>query len=118
MKSYCGKKTLSYIRVIDLTGGEPFLIPNFQDYYSLTRKLKRNAHINISTNGYCTSIILKFLYELNPVNTSITISYDGIHSHDAIRKVKGSAVKIVEHRNSNKKRLSPTSIVLENDNNE
>lgn len=87
---------LSRLRVIALTGGEPFLIQNLDDYYAAARARFRRAHINISTNGYLTEKIVSFLQCCDPRRTSITISYDGAHSHDKIRRVEGSGKKLKE----------------------
>lgn len=91
-----GQKTLSRLRVISLTGGEPFALDKLGEYYSIARRYKRWAHINISTNGFYIDKTLDFLALNHPRNLSITISYDGIHSHDAIRRVEGSAEKLLE----------------------
>lgn len=91
-----GQKTLSRLRVISFTGGEPFALDKLGDYYRIARARKRHAHINISTNGFYVDRTLNFLAHSRPQNLSITISYDGIRSHDAIRGVEGSAQKLLE----------------------
>jgi len=103
-KDILKSRTAKFVKHISLTGGEPFLISNLEDYYFATKELKPNASINISTNGFLTEKILKFLGVVDDKQTSITISYDGIKSHNSIRRVNGSAerlldtaVKIKEH---------------------
>lgn len=88
-------RTASALDVIALTGGEPFLIHNFFDYYRVSRDRRPRAHINISTNGFYTDETLRFLEEAREKRLSITISYDGVRSHDAIRGVEGSAEKLL-----------------------
>jgi len=91
-----GQKTLSRLRLISLTGGEPFALDNLANYYRIARMHKRRAHINISTNGFYTDRTLDFLTLHRPRNLSITISYDGIHSHDMTRGMEGSAEILME----------------------
>jgi len=90
------QKTLSRLGVISLTGGEPFSLSNLGEYYDIARSRKKRAHINISTNGFYTERTLDFLESKQPENVSITISYDGIRSHDAIRGVDGSADRLLD----------------------
>jgi len=82
--------------VLALTGGEPFMIRNFREYYDVARQLSPRSHINISTNGYYTEHTLELLEHADHRRTSITISYDGIRSHDAIRRVEGSQQRLLE----------------------
>jgi MoaA/NifB/PqqE/SkfB family radical SAM enzyme len=100
-----GQKTLRYLRVISLTGGEPFALRNLEAYYRIARRSRQRAHINISTNGFYTERTLEFLAGTRPRNLSITISYDGILSHDAIRRVDGSAERLLETGRQVKKRF-------------
>ncbi len=90
------QKSLSDIHHTSLTGGEPFLITNLEDYYFLIKEYLPKSFINVSTNGYFTERILKFLENVDINKTSITISYDGIKSHDSIRRVKGSAGSLLK----------------------
>lgn len=89
------QKAAQGLKVIALTGGEPFLVHNFFDYYAVSRSRRPRAHINISSNGYYTDRTLEFLGRAADRNLSVTISYDGIHSHDTIRGVEGSADKLL-----------------------
>jgi len=96
MRNILKEKVLSGIKSIGLTGGEPFLITNLKDYYILARKYYPKSYINISTNGYFTKRTLKFLEIVDTKRTSIYISYDGIKSHDSIRRIEGSKNKLLE----------------------
>jgi MoaA/NifB/PqqE/SkfB family radical SAM enzyme len=90
------QKTLGRLRIISLTGGEPFALDDLDSYYRIARAHRRWAHVSISTNGFYSDRIMDFLSATRPRNLSITISYDGIRSHDAIRGVEGSANKLLE----------------------
>ena len=89
-------KVLSKINHISFTGGEPFMMNNLEDYYLLTLKHAPKSYFNISTNGYFKDKIIKFLEIADTKRTSITISYDGIKSHDSIRGKKGSAKNLLK----------------------
>lgn len=85
----------AHLRVISLTGGEPFLLPDFLEYYRVARRVRPHAHVNVSSNGYYTDRTLAFLAETEPSAVSLTISYDGIRSHDSVRGVVGSAARLL-----------------------
>jgi len=85
------ERTLGSVRVISLTGGEPFALKDLAEYYELARSRRRRAHINISSNGSYTDRTLAFFERVGTKNTSLTISYDGVRSHDSIRRAEGSA---------------------------
>lgn len=87
---------MKHLRHIALTGGEPFLLPNLEEYYAVARKHAPQAHISISTNGYLTERTMRFLREANQRLLSVFISYDGMKSHDTIRGVEGSARRLLE----------------------
>jgi Fe-coproporphyrin III synthase len=90
------QRAMQSLKVIALTGGEPFLVHNLFDYYQVARRRRPRAHINISSNGYYTDRTLEFLARAREKNLSITISYDGVRSHDEIRGVEGSAARLLE----------------------
>lgn len=69
-------RTIRNARVLALTGGEPFMIRNFADYYELARTRSPRSHINISTNGWYTEHTLELLARADRRRTSVTISYD------------------------------------------
>lgn len=96
-------KVLNNAETLALTGGEPFLLKNLLDYYNLVRKHSPKSHINISTNGYFTDRILNFLADSDQNMTSVTISYDGVYSHDSIRRVDGSRERLLETAKSIRK---------------
>ena len=82
--------------MISLTGGEPFALDDLELYYEAARRSHRFAHVNLSTNGFYVDRTLEFLGAIRPRNLSITISYDGLRSHDSIRRVPGSAERLLE----------------------
>ena len=83
------------VRCLAFTGGEPFLIPSLQGYYRIAQTYLPNAYVSVSSNGYDTKRILSFLRHVNPRRTSVTLSFDGLRSHDRIRCVRDSR-KILE----------------------
>jgi len=83
------------LRVVSLTGGEPFLLPDLLDYYREVRRVRPHAHVNVSSNGYYSDRTLDFLAATDPNSVSLTISYDGIRSHDLVRGVVGSAARLL-----------------------
>lgn len=85
----------AHLRVVSLTGGEPFLLPDFVEYYRAVRRTRPHAHVNVSSNGYYTDRTLDFFAATEPGTTSLTISYDGIRSHDVVRGVAGSAARLL-----------------------
>jgi MoaA/NifB/PqqE/SkfB family radical SAM enzyme len=89
------QKAARKLKLIALTGGEPFLLWNLYDYYESARRFLPRAHVNISTNGQCTERTLEFLRRADARATSVTISYDGVVSHDRIRGVEGSAETVL-----------------------
>jgi len=86
---------LSHLRVISLTGGEPFLLADLAEYYEAARRLRPYAHVNVSSNGYYTDRTLEFLERTERGAVSLTISYDGIRSHDSVRGTEGSAARLL-----------------------
>jgi MoaA/NifB/PqqE/SkfB family radical SAM enzyme len=81
--------------VISLTGGEPFMLDEFPEYYQIARRVRPLAHVNISTNGFYTDRTIRFLETAEPGTLSVTISYDGVRSHDLVRGVTGSRAHLL-----------------------
>lgn len=94
-RSLLEERAVRGARVLALSGGEPFMIPNIGDYYELARRSAPRRHVNVSTNGYYTDRTLDFLGRADRARTSITISYDGVRSHDKVRRVEGSAARLL-----------------------
>lgn len=91
-----GERPVHDARAIALTGGEPFMIRDLADYYDVVRTRSPRSHINLSSNGWYTDHTLELLARADRRRTSLTISYDGIRSHDAIRRVAGSKDRLLE----------------------
>jgi MoaA/NifB/PqqE/SkfB family radical SAM enzyme len=106
------QETTRGVKVVALTGGEPFLIPEFFDYYATARRRRGKAHINVSSNGFYTEKTLEFFRRAGDRNLSITISYDGARSHDAIRGVAGSAAKLLETARAVKREFPANGVSL------
>lgn len=90
------QRSIRNVPVLALTGGEPFMMKNFEDYYQTAARTSPRSHINISTNGWYTERTMDLLKRADRRRLSITISYDGVHSHDAVRRVKGSQRKLLD----------------------
>lgn len=90
------QRTVRNAPVLALTGGEPFMMGNFEEYYQRTARTSPRSHINISTNGWYTERTMDFLARAELHRTSLTISYDGLRSHDAVRRVDGSQRKLLD----------------------
>lgn len=90
------QRTIRNVPVLALTGGEPFMMPDFEDYYQRAVLTCPASHINISSNGWYTDRTLDLLKGGARRRTSITISYDGVRSHDTVRRVEGSQSKLLE----------------------
>jgi len=86
---------LSRLRLISLTGGEPFLLDDLDEYYRIARRVRPRAHVNVSSNGYYTDRTIDFFAKTEPGTASLTISYDGARSHDLVRGVEGSAARLL-----------------------
>lgn len=91
-----GTKPVRNARAIALTGGEPFMIGNLLEHDERVRRLSPRSHVNYSTNGWYTERTVELLERVDRRRTSVTISYDGIRSHDATRRVPGSQERLLE----------------------
>jgi len=78
-------ESMDNVNQISFTGGEPFAMNDLFVYYGLARKYFPKSYINISSNGYQTDSVMNFVESVGQDQLSITISYDGIYSHDIIR---------------------------------
>jgi len=87
---------LMHPEIIQLTGGEPFLHPNFWEI--LDRTLALNAVVHIFTSGVVSSPeALDRLSQYTDKNVSFQISIDGLQEyHDMFRGVPGSFDRTVK----------------------
>jgi MoaA/NifB/PqqE/SkfB family radical SAM enzyme len=88
------------------------MIKNFAEYYELARTHSPRSHINVSTNGYYTDRTIEFLERADRGRTSITISYDGVRSHDTIRGVNGSQEKLLATATEIRRRFPEVGLSL------
>lgn len=84
------------LRSITLTGGEPFLVPNLVEYVQVTRHYHPRAHLNISTNGSDAGLVSALLRSIDSKRLSLTVSFDGISSHDTVRQVPGASSRLLQ----------------------
>jgi MoaA/NifB/PqqE/SkfB family radical SAM enzyme len=102
-------KNLGGLRCLALTGGEPFMIPDFERYAIAARKLHPKTHINISSNGTLLSPMMRLFWETGTSNMSLTISYDG-KKHDEIRGRHGTEQIIFQNASLLKSRFPELKI--------
>jgi MoaA/NifB/PqqE/SkfB family radical SAM enzyme len=91
-----GERPVHDARAIALTGGEPFMIRDLASYYDVVHARSPRSHVNLSSNGWYTDHTLELLARAERRRTSLTLSYDGVRSHDAIRRVAGSKDRLLE----------------------
>ncbi len=106
------QRTVRNVPVLALTGGEPFMMEDFEDYYQIALEKSPASHVNISTNGWYTDETLDLLERGERSRTSITISYDGVRSHDAVRRVEGSQDRLVATVTAVKRRFPEVPLSL------
>lgn len=106
------QRTVRNAPVLALTGGEPFMMGNFAEYYRRAAETSPRSHINISTNGWYTERTLDLLAHADRRRTSLTISYDGVRSHDAVRRVAGSQEKLLDTATSIRRRYPDVALSL------
>src|SRR5262245_42436207 len=64
---------LSRFRLVSVTGGEPFLLDDFEEYCRSARRVRPRAHVNVSSNGYYTDRTIDFFAKADPGTASLTI---------------------------------------------
>jgi len=86
------KKLLKDLKVISLTGGEPFLRKDLVEIVRIIANFKKEIHIHISTNGLLTERIIKYVKEIKKITNhfDISVSIDGTKEmHEKIRGILG-----------------------------
>jgi MoaA/NifB/PqqE/SkfB family radical SAM enzyme len=99
-------------RVIDLSGGEPFIIPNIKDIITLLKQHKKKILIN--TNGFNLIEFADFLIEQEVESVTVSIDSTDADVHDAIRGKKGSfdrAVEALRYLKANRKGRYPHTAI-------
>ena len=101
-------KRLSDLRELDLTGGEPFLLPELGELFAGICRLKRShlpklQSIAITTNGFLTERILQVVTEILPlleeaqIGLVFAFGFDAVGPlHDRIRGYEGGWQKLSE----------------------
>jgi MoaA/NifB/PqqE/SkfB family radical SAM enzyme len=106
------QRTVRNVPVLALTGGEPFMMGNFEEYYHRAAEASPHSHINISTNGWYSDRTLRFLERADRRRLSFTISYDGVRSHDAVRRVDGSGQRLLATATAIRRRFPDVRLSL------
>lgn len=100
------KKLPISLRMIDITGGEPFLRDDLVKLVGMIKKTCPRARLLITTNGLLPAVIIKQapqLLQLDP-KMAFRVSLDGMKTvHDEIRGVPGAFKKAVKTLNVFKK---------------
>ncbi len=92
------KKLPSSLRMIDLTGGEPFLRPDMADVVRVVHQTCPKARILITTNGFLHHSIEKQIEDILVADPKIAfrISLDGgQETHEKIRRVPQAFEKVM-----------------------
>jgi len=93
------KKLPNNLKEVNLSGGEPFLRPDFNEIVKILIELNSRVRIIISSNGFATDLIKEKMQEILKIKPDIGvgISLDGIGElHDQIRGVPGGYQKVIK----------------------
>lgn len=93
------RKLPASLKMIDVTGGEPFLRPDLPDLVKVLRETCPHARILITTNGLLNGKIQKELPKIIAYDPKIAIriSLDGIgKTHDLSRQIPQAYEKVIQ----------------------
>lgn len=106
---------LKNLRVIVISGGEPFLKDDFNEILLALRKNTSARIFHITTNGFLTEKILdsvKFLKK-NGLNIEMKVSIDDISErHDYLRNKKGSFDKAIDTIRKLRSQFHPREVFI------
>lgn len=92
-------KLPSSLRMVDITGGEPFLRPDIPELVATVRAAAPRARILITTNGFLTKKITSTLSMVRKADPNIAyrLSLDGWgKTHDTMRGIPGAFDMVME----------------------
>ncbi len=87
------------LKDVNISGGEPFLLPDLVDIIKAIKESSPKAGIVISTNGFATSLIEKNIKDILRIDGKIgvAISLDGgAKIHDKLRGIPGGYEKLMK----------------------
>lgn len=87
------------LKDINITGGEPFLRNDLREIIQVITTSCPKARIVISSNGFLTDRIVKFMHDIKSINprTGIAISLDGIgEMHSEIRGIENAYKSVIK----------------------
>ena len=98
-KIFCSlKKPLNTLRI---TGGEPFLNKNIDEFIIFLDKKKISKKVSITSHGMIPNLdnrVKKILQNIKNIRLHIGISLDGLQeTHDAFRKIKNGFNLAIKH---------------------
>lgn len=90
-------REISKIRVVRLTGGEPFVRKDLMEIASIIIKNTSTQILHVTTNGTLKDEIVHFIKNVKHKNIHLKISLNGyMRRHDEIMGVKGAYKKAIE----------------------
>ncbi|MCD4694375.1 radical SAM protein, partial [bacterium] len=87
------------LKDINISGGEPFLLPDLVDLIKTIKEKAPKASIVISTNGFATDLIEKQIKDILKIDKEIgvAVSLDGgAEIHDKLRGIPGGYEKLMK----------------------
>ena len=79
-----------------LTGGEPFLYPDFAGVYRSIRGQLPEAEIGIQSSGWPAQAVVDFLRASPDLrHTTLSFSFDGVGAHDSLRGRPGAESELL-----------------------
>jgi len=89
------------VRIIQITGGEPFLREDLPDVVGTIRRILPGCSFWIPTNGMNPELVMNatrtMLHKLDGKGLGVSVSVDGIgETHDAMRGVEGCYAAVLE----------------------
>jgi MoaA/NifB/PqqE/SkfB family radical SAM enzyme len=97
---------------ICITGGEPFCIRSVGDYFDLVSKYASDKEVYINTNGHYGDKIESTIRTLHSRMTHLTVSFDGLSSHNEIRAYDRSDKVVLSNISNIKKEFPDMSLAV------
>lgn len=103
----------AHLKVVTLTGGEPFAHPQVRDYYLSLRRAFDHLHIYFSSNGTLLPKMVSVFDTVENWNSiGLFVSIDGVAKHDVQRRTEGAFVKTAKNLEMLRSRFPKLDITL------